>query len=81
MEKKMYDLRVNTHGIVSPLSGWFEKSHEMVYIGKPFPHEEYVTVELPLCIYRMHKSDANRDIFKKFIERARKHQDASAADQ
>ena len=81
MKKKMYDLRVDTHGRVSPLPGGFEKSHEIVYIDKPIPHEEYITVELPLCIYRMHKSDANRDIFKKFIERARKHQESSAAEQ
>lgn len=62
------------------MSGLFEKTHKMVFIDKPFPHEDYVTVELPLCIYRMHKSDADREIFKKFIDRARKHQESSASE-
>jgi hypothetical protein len=74
--KKTYDLRINSHGRVDPMkTGLFEKSHEMVYGSDvPFPHDQYITIELPLCIYRLRKDDMNRKIFADFIEKARKHQ-------
>lgn len=74
--KKIYDLRIDTHGKVDPMAtGLFEKAHEMVRGSDvPFPHDKYVTVELPLCIYRLRKDDLNDKRFVEFLEKTRRHQ-------
>lgn len=74
--KKTYDLLPRTYGGFHAFEhGTFEESWNTGCSGKPFPADDYITVELPMCCYRYCKSD-DGDRLREEIERIRKHQQA-----
>lgn len=81
--KKTYDIRINSRGRADAMSGIFDKSHRIVF-GCDKPEEELIHIELPLCKYRIDKSDMENEARKKeiirFLEKARKTQEKIVAE-
>lgn len=71
--KKKYDLRLDTHGNISPMNyGFFEHTHSLAYGSQtPINNDDLVEIETQKVIYRVYKSDMEKDAFRKFIEKAK----------
>lgn len=70
--KKKYDLRINSKGQYEPMSyGFFEKVDSISFC-KTNP-EDYIIVELPKAIYRIHKRDYEK-YTEKWLQKVKEHQ-------
>ncbi len=76
MSKKIYDLRTDSHGMVSPMNdGFFKKTCEISLV--PYDENDYALIELPMCFYRVLKRDL--DFYSRWLERTRVFQEKKLA--
>lgn len=75
MEKKTYDIIRQHHGYKAMRHGWHEKVYALVKgSASSFPKEEYTTLELPLCFWRVRNTELESKLFKKELARTIEHQ-------
>ena len=75
--KKIYDLRINSHGHAEPmLDGFFESACRLCLgAASKYNENEYILVDCPRAIYRVSKSDLEYPLkakaINRFLERAK----------
>ena len=79
-DKKTYDIIKQFHGYEAMKHGWHEKSYAIVTGSTAeFPTDDYSVIELPLCFWRVRKSEIEKDEFRKYLARTIEHQQKNIA--
>lgn len=79
-EKKTYDIIKQFNGYKAMKHGWHEKTYALVTGSTAgFPTDDYTAIELPLCFWRVRKTEMEKDEFKKCLARTIEHQQKNIA--
>lgn len=74
-EKKTYDIIKKFQGYAAMKHGWHEESYAIVTGSTAgFPTDDYSVIELPLCFWRVRKTELEKDEFKILLARTIEHQ-------
>lgn len=65
--KKVYDLRINSHGKAQPMADGFFKGAAQLVNG--YNEDDYVIKEAETCLYRINKRDLDRPCIRDFLKR------------
>lgn len=71
--KKIYDLRINSHGKAQPMSDGFFASTAALVNG--YNEADYITREFSDCTYRISKRDLDRPCIQDFLARKAKKEE------
>lgn len=65
--KKIYDLRINSHGKAQPMADGFFKGVAQLVNG--YNEDDYVIEETETCLYRINKHDLDKPCIREFLKR------------
>lgn len=65
--KKVYDLRINSHGKAQPMADGFFKGVAQLVNG--YNEDDYVIEETENCLYRISKHDLDKPCIREFLKR------------